>query len=190
MKTPEEKRQQRNEYMKKWRAANPERANELVRNSQAKNPEKYRQLQAQKYLRWKLEKPERLKEIQAKAQAKFNLKRPWLDYNHLASNKARMSKWVKANPERMRVIRQRAKAKRRGVVGYYTSAQWERLVRQYNNTCPSCRQTGVPLHADHIIPVVRGGTNWIWNIQPLCKPCNSRKHTSIVAFAIPRLFTQ
>ncbi len=33
----------------------------------------------------------------------------------------------------------------------------------------------IPLTVDHIIPVSRGGTRALENLQPMCQPCNSAK---------------
>lgn len=34
------------------------------------------------------------------------------------------------------------------------------------------------IEADHIKPLPKGGTNYIWNIQPLCRNCNAKKHAT------------
>lgn len=47
-----------------------------------------------------------------------------------------------------------------------------------NSTCQLCGATlndGVKLHVDHIIPVSKGGTNDLDNLQTLCEQCNLGK---------------
>ena len=69
--------------------------------------------------------------------------------------------------------------KKRHAEGSYTLDEWERLKNQYDNTCPSCfrKEPDIKLEADHVVPISCGGTNFIENIQPLCRSCNARKHT-------------
>ena len=45
-----------------------------------------------------------------------------------------------------------------------------------------CRECGsskdeTSLEIDHIVPVAKGGTNDIYNLQTLCRECNRMKHT-------------
>jgi len=44
--------------------------------------------------------------------------------------------------------------------------------------------TGVALEADQVVPLTRGGTDDIGNIQPLCGSCNRKKFVSIVDYRL------
>lgn len=76
----------------------------------------------------------------------------------------------------------RARIKRQG--GYHSVGEWENLKAQYNWTCPSChrQEPEIKLTRDHIIPILRGGSDNIENIQPLCIFCNSYKGTSTIKY--------
>jgi 5-methylcytosine-specific restriction endonuclease McrA len=65
----------------------------------------------------------------------------------------------------------------------HTYQEWETLKAQYNWTCPWCGKSEpkIKLTEDHIIPLSRGGSNNIENIQPLCKSCNCKKSTKIIS---------
>lgn len=59
--------------------------------------------------------------------------------------------------------------------GRFTRRQWQRLCTKYGNRCLCCGAREVPLTADHVIPLSKGGSNSIRNLQPLCRSCNAAK---------------
>ena len=77
--------------------------------------------------------------------------------------------------------KQRYKARKRGANGYHTQGEWEILKAQYNWTCPFCKrkEPEIKLEQDHVIPLSRGGSDNIENIQPLCRSCNAKKSNII-----------
>lgn len=69
-------------------------------------------------------------------------------------------------------------------LGTHTYGNWEMLKKQYNFTCPCCKKSEptIKLTEDHIVPLSKGGSDLIENIQPLCISCNVKKHTAIIKF--------
>lgn len=84
--------------------------------------------------------------------------------------------WIKNGRNRMK----------RSNGGCHTYDEWEALKLHYGYECPCCkkREPEIKLTEDHIVPVSKGGTDNIENIQPLCLLCNIRKHTKVVKYII------
>lgn len=91
---------------------------------------------------------------------------------------------ISSMPGYRAVMEQNRKARQRENGGAHTVGEWENLKAQYNWTCPACKrsETEIVLTIDHIIPIVKGGSNNIENIQPLCISCNSKKSTKIIKY--------
>lgn len=91
-------------------------------------------------------------------------------------------RWQKQNPEKVAAISSRYRARKMGSDGNFTTEEFRRLCEKYGNRCLCCGRDDVALHADHVVPLTRGGRNDISNIQPLCKSCNSAKATRIIDY--------
>lgn len=75
----------------------------------------------------------------------------------------------------------RRRAAMRGGNGRYTPEQWRDLCAKYGHMCLCCGKAA-KLTPDHVVPLVKGGSNDISNIQPLCLPCNQRKGTKTIDY--------
>lgn len=82
---------------------------------------------------------------------------------------------------KMKALERQARLK--GAEGSFTVEQWLDLKKRFNYCCASCGtpETIKKLTKDHVIPLTKGGSNFIDNIIPLCQSCNSRKGDKILA---------
>lgn len=94
--------------------------------------------------------------------------------NHLKQCKEAIINWKINNPEKVKAYMHKRRTAKTKAGGAYTSSQWIALCDKYGNKCLRCNKRK-KLTPDHVIPVSKGGTSWIENIQPLCLPCNLHK---------------
>jgi HNH endonuclease/NUMOD3 motif len=74
----------------------------------------------------------------------------------------------------------------RGAQGSFSMEEWKLLKEEYNFTCPACfrSEPEIVLTFDHVVPLVKGGSNYISNIQPLCRSCNAKKHDKLIHYCL------
>lgn len=138
----------------------PERRREYGREWIRQNAEKAREAMR----RWRVRHPD---EHAAESRA-FHAR-------HREERNARSAAYHRANPHVRRTAWERRRARELGAEGSFASEEWLALLLAYAHRCAYCGAEGL-LHADHRIPLSRGGTNYISNILPACPPCNQRKH--------------
>jgi hypothetical protein len=136
----------------RWKKENPQRHSELNRRHERNNPEKVKTTKE----RWLKANQQKVREIK--------------------------SRYKRNHPDQVAVDNHRRRAAKTQAGGSYTPAEWRDLCQQYGNKClyPGCERTD--LTADHVIPVSRGGSSDISNIQPLCSHHNFQKHDKIIDY--------
>lgn len=176
----------------KWRNANIERARSNYLKWAAENPEKV-QAKKQRFA-------ERHREEIAEATAEWRRRPGNAERNaenarrwrNVPANKERQRQAAKeyrrlnaeaiaaywaANPEKVRAKTAKRRAlKRESGVYEITDRDLRRL---YTSPCWVCGSTE-GIHADHRIPLSRGGRHSIGNLDPLCSSCNLSKHDKLL----------
>jgi 5-methylcytosine-specific restriction endonuclease McrA len=103
--------------------------------------------------------------------------------NHYAVNRekvrARHAKWKKENLAKSAVHSRNRRARQCDVGGEHTATDIERLYDLQSGQCAVCTAefSEDPHTVDHIIPIVRGGSNAPENLHLLCGHCNYSKGT-------------
>lgn len=197
--SPEVSRERNTEYCRRWRRKHPERAKlasiktEMARDHVARKAYKRQ---------WFAERPEYHRQSHAKQEARSpgyssRIGRLWRARNqgslaayrlaNVAKIAAYFKEWATKNPDKRSVYKHARRARENAANGSHTAAEWRTILARHKSKCVTCGAKG-KMTKDHIIPLSRGGTNFVYNLQPMCLGCNIRKATSIAAGTQHSLF--
>lgn len=122
------------------------------------------------------------KEYRAKNKDKISLmSKVWQAIN-ADRVKEKLKEWKKRNPEKISQYNNNRRALYKGKKGIVSSVEWKNILDNYGNKCLCCGVENVVLTMDHVVPLSMGGEHKVDNIQPLCKKCNSSKHTKTIDY--------
>lgn len=133
-------------------------------------------------IQWKAEYLERTKEHRSERWKRYyslnsdrlkEVRRNWYHRNKDAASR-RYKKWSIANKVNIRRRGQKRWAMKFNAIGSYTDQELMLFWNFYGNTCLCCGSID-DMTIDHVVPLSKGGTNYIWNLQPLCRSCNSKR---------------
>lgn len=163
-----------NKRRREYKAERREHFNEYDREYHRKNPEP-------KKARDRNYRQEHTEEIKAyiRDYKRYNERyRPYnLEYNR---------QYRQLHPEKNAQHFNNRRARKQQAGGAFTSKEWRGLCAYYDNTCLCCGRSepDITLTVDHVVPLSRGGTNYIDNIQPLCLACNMSKGTKTIDYRV------
>ena len=152
---------------RRWQKEHPDKVREKSRDWRQANPDKAHKVAA----RWRQNHPDKHHE---------NF-RKWARANNDKINETRRRR-NQANPGKNAASINCRRTRKSMAGGGYTPAEFKSLISHYDNKCLCCGRNDVKLTADHVIPVVKGGSSNIDNIQPICQSCNSRKGDRIIDY--------
>jgi len=87
--------------------------------------------------------------------------------------------WRKKNPLRAKLHRVHRRSLKKGSIGYPALADVQRLLARFLGKCAYC-ETEDAVELDHVVPLTKGGSNYIGNLLPVCRSCNAKKYNKLL----------
>ena len=184
---------------KRYRDANKEIQNAKAIERKRANPEHYKDMSQRSYQKNRERYLEKHRQYRASNRQLIRQR----SRTFYENNRDKVLAWQREryaqNPERhnqlVRSWHSRNRDKRLGYLharrarklangGTYTTSEWRALKAQYDHRCLCCgkQEPDIRLTIDHVIPLSKGGSNDIGNIQPLCRKCNQSKSAKAIDY--------
>lgn len=175
---------------KKWRQNNKEQAKQATLKWRENNPDKV----ANQRIRFKQQHPHYHRDYYSKHPDKLDKKKEkdkiWIKIHpdkpaiysktyrdkNLEKRREENRIYLKKNPEINRTKSRNYHARKHKAQGTHTLEQVRTLYKKQRGRCFYCNtKLNDKYHADHVMPISRGGSNYISNIVVACSVCNESK---------------
>jgi len=159
-----------------YRKANAENVRAGIAAWQKNNPEKVKAIKA----KWYKSHAERARAVAAayrnnNPEKALAASKNWRK-SHPKEVRARENAYRKAHPEKVAAKDANRRARKHNAGGCHTGEEVKQLLARQKCLCAVCKKSiESGYHVDHVVPLARGGSNYIRNIQLLCPTCNLRK---------------
>jgi dsDNA-specific endonuclease/ATPase MutS2 len=174
------------ERTKEYYANNKEKMNKATKKWQKANKAKV----DKRAKEWKRQNPDKCKKVSKKyrdANRDIMLERTreWKK-----ENPDKIKAWVEKNRAIVTQYSRTRRARKLKAKGTFTANQFKNKQERQKNKCWWCTEEleGKKVHADHVIPLSKGGTNDISNIVASCASCNFKKNAKMPHEFAGRLF--
>jgi len=164
-----------------WARANREARCDKLRENDRRYYAKNQAVVIARKAKYRSANPDTIKAIGKKSYQKHQEKRAAQARQNRADNPALSclyaKRWRDNNKDIVRIQGRNNRARRLSAEGRFTKHDVESLNRLQKGKCAYCQiKLAGSFHIDHIMPLIKGGTNWPKNLQLTCAPCNLRKN--------------
>jgi 5-methylcytosine-specific restriction endonuclease McrA len=158
--------------------ANQEHIRQLKRTHQQAHPDKYNEAVRKYCEAHRQEINDRARERRRKDLEHYREIGRNSYERHAVERRQYSLEYYKLHPGKSVAASNRRRARKLAAGGSHTEEQWQALKAFYDNKCLCCgqREPAIRLTRDHVIPLTKGGSDSIDNIQPLCARCNAKKN--------------
>jgi 5-methylcytosine-specific restriction endonuclease McrA len=174
---------------KRWKEKNPEKVKAQALKERDKRLPRMREYVRERYAKEPEVMRERRRAFYAKDPEKHRAKRRQEIAEHPEREAVRRRKYYEKHREEIvaKMVKRRRdsgaaaegmrrwKKEKEEAPGSFTKAEFAELVESVEGRCVYCWEQPEVLTQDHIVPLSRGGSDYITNIVPACRSCNASK---------------
>ncbi|GIG62944.1 hypothetical protein Lfu02_73160 [Longispora fulva] len=86
--------------------------------------------------------------------------------------------WKDRNPDRVNWHTRKRRNRIVAAIGSHTDREWREMLRRHAGRCAYCGKQAV--ERDHVVPLTRGGSDFVSNLLPACRGCNCSKNNKLL----------